>query len=177
MVKQLIIEVVLAVLCGIVLIAAASADEPSNVIPRDESLRLIPDTLDPFRPRLGLQATLIPLNNKIFLASKSRHETTRPNFGRPSIAPGGCMPTGMGARVDRVMWNTPAFRAGLERGDIIVEIQGKRLLNANSMLQAIRNSGPWLQLKVINVRNGRPVDVWVWMDGGHDLHTAMMDSQ
>ncbi len=60
-----------------------------------------------------------------------------------------------GMRVRSVRWGSPAARAGLERGDIVVTIDGIAFRNNAGYLQALRMSSQQPSLMVVNVRNGR----------------------
>ena len=70
-----------------------------------------------------------------------------------------------GERVDSVNWGSPAQRAGLERGDVIVECGGYRIENPQSLGWALQNAYGSTWLRVINVRDGRLVTVQVYFDG------------
>ena len=184
--KRIVFEAVLAMASVFVLWSAASADESASGRQRDRTIqpaqRLWTGN-DPFcpqqpRPRLGVQAKFIHLHDD------------GPVFETFGHGGGGGQHHGQehrlrfhpqpnhhayrhGVLIQRVLWGTPAHRAGLERGDVIVKAQGRRISHAGSLPVAIQNSDGWLRLKIINVRNGRLADVWVHMGVGHDLQTAM----
>ena len=72
-----------------------------------------------------------------------------------------------GAKITRVHMNTPAKRAGLECDDIIVQADNTFIQNENSLRNAIQNSGRYMDLQVINKRNGQIVPVQVDFGYGH----------
>jgi PDZ domain len=77
-----------------------------------------------------------------------------------------------GARIVRVLPNTPAWRYGLEPGDVVVAIDGyqigyvnHRLYDLQSELNArVRHTG-WVRLLVQNVRNSQLLNVDVHLAG------------
>lgn len=76
--------------------------------------------------------------------------------GVPRLGFMGQMINGRGMRVVSTNYGTPAYRAGLERGDVIYYIGGRRILSHfdyDSALQdAIRFDGGWVTMVVRNVR-------------------------
>ena len=66
-----------------------------------------------------------------------------------------------GQQVTQVTSGSAAQRAGLEAGDIIVAANGTPVQSQETLRQVIQNSGSQMFLKVINVRNGRLVDIQV----------------
>lgn len=71
----------------------------------------------------------------------------------------GHLQPGWGMMVDYVLWGTPAHRAGLESGDVIVRINHRRIRSYRDYFWALRTSGPVCHLSVDDVRGrGR---IWV----------------
>jgi len=66
---------------------------------------------------------------------------------------------GGGVRVTQVLPGGPGARAGFEVGDIITEINGKRILNEKDYSQAIDDSPKQVNAKVINSKDGRLLNV------------------
>ncbi len=75
---------------------------------------------------------------------------------RPRLGFHGHMIHGYGMRVDHAHVGTPASQAGLEGGDVIWRIDGRRILSRFDYDNALRNAamyqGGWLTLTVRNVR-------------------------
>ena len=123
----------------------------------DNSVRLVP----PAQPkRLGIHARFVRLNDQVRPLVQTR---IRPDF-EPVYE--------FGERIDRVEWGSPAQRAGLERGDVVVATYPTHLRihrwqpiqHRNQLRRAIQLSGPRLKLLVRNVRNGRYQTVIVNFD-------------
>ncbi|MHC4399113.1 MAG: hypothetical protein ACYTG0_05470 [Planctomycetota bacterium] len=78
---------------------------------------------------------------------------------QPRLGFYGHLEPGWGMVVDHVLWGTPAFRAGLERGDVLVRINHRRILSYRDHYWALRTSGSVCWLLVDDVRGrGR---VWI----------------
>ena len=75
---------------------------------------------------------------------------------RPRLGFHGHMIPGYGMRVDHVLYGTPAQQIGLERGDVLWRIDGRRILSRMDYDQALQQAawyqGGWLTLTVRNVR-------------------------
>ena len=79
---------------------------------------------------------------------------------QPRLGFYGHLEPGRGMVVDYVPWGTPAFRVGLERGDVIVQINHRRIRSYRDYFGALRTSGPICRLLVEDVRGrGR---IWVF---------------
>lgn len=88
---------------------------------------------------------------------------------RPRIVPQpGPAPQAYGQRVDRVVPGSPAARAGLEPGDILVTGNQRPLTCKQALVSAINQSGGHLRLTVINVRTGyaEPLATYPQYQGG-----------
>jgi serine protease Do len=68
-------------------------------------------------------------------------------------------------KVVRVEPDSPAQKAGLEAGDVIVAANGAAITGAEQLLAAFRKSGPTLTLTVRDTRTGREVPVPVQVSG------------
>lgn len=60
-----------------------------------------------------------------------------------------------GAEVLEVIPDSPAQEAGLKKGDIIIEFQGKRVINEESILEEIEKSHPGDKVSLVVKRRGR----------------------
>jgi serine protease Do len=64
-------------------------------------------------------------------------------------------------KVTRLTPDSPAAKAGIEQGDILVAANGAAITGAEVLATALRKSGPSLTLTVRDVRTGRETDVQV----------------
>lgn len=64
-----------------------------------------------------------------------------------------------GLKIILVVPDSPAARAGLEPGDVLVAVNGVALNSGEQLAAAFQNAGRQLTLTVRNVRDGRDVDV------------------
>jgi S1-C subfamily serine protease len=64
---------------------------------------------------------------------------------------------GYGMHVDHVFYGSPAFRMGLEPGDVIRAINGRWLATQNDYFRELSYSGGYVRLIVQDVRTGRLV--------------------
>ena len=69
-----------------------------------------------------------------------------------------------GLRINSVVPGSPAQRAGLEPGDIVISADQKSMTQQNSLSMAVAQSNGQLDMIVQNVRNGRSVGVVVELD-------------
>jgi len=67
--------------------------------------------------------------------------------------------SGGGVHVTEIVPNGPGFRAGFEIGDIIVEINEKRIANEQDYSDAIDASPKTIEMKVINIQDGKLLPV------------------
>ena len=61
---------------------------------------------------------------------------------------------GTGARIDEVMPDTPADASGLEQGDVITAVNGKRVTDGISLIVAIRTYRPGETIEFTVLRDG-----------------------
>jgi len=66
---------------------------------------------------------------------------------------------GSGVRITQILPGGPGARAGFEVGDIITEIDGKKIQNEEDYSKAIDDSPKKVNAKVINVKDGRLLNV------------------
>jgi serine protease Do len=69
-----------------------------------------------------------------------------------------------GALVSQVEPGSPADRAGLKQGDVITEVQGRRVSDGNELRNAISNIAPGTSVPVKIVRDGRTSDFSAKLD-------------
>jgi S1-C subfamily serine protease len=69
-------------------------------------------------------------------------------------------------KVTEVEPGSPADRAGLQPGTLILAANGKAILHPTELTNAVRNSGGTLKLTVVDPRTGRKGTVDVNLDGG-----------
>ena len=62
---------------------------------------------------------------------------------------------GDGALIDKVNSDTPAERAGLEKGDVVVAVEGDRVTDGKALIVAIRSHQPGETIEFTYVRDGR----------------------
>ncbi len=77
----------------------------------------------------------------------------------PDIAEAIGMPEPMGAIVNGITRNSPADKAGLKRGDVIVELDGKKILEPSELprMVAFGHIGKTVVMKVI--RDNKPQEI------------------
>jgi len=71
------------------------------------------------------------------------------------------LPDQNGALVDDVLVNTPAEKAGIKSGDIIIEFNGMPVTDANSLLLGVSESEPGTTVKIKLIRDNSPQTVTV----------------
>ena len=69
-----------------------------------------------------------------------------------------------GALVNQVEPGSPAERAGLEQGDVITEVAGRRVSDGNELRNAISSTTPGTSVALKIVRDGRASDVSAKLD-------------
>jgi serine protease Do len=69
-------------------------------------------------------------------------------------------------KVSEVEPGSPAARARLQPGDVIVEANGTAILHPNTLNEVVSKSGPTLKMIVVDGRTGRKANVDVDLGGG-----------
>lgn len=98
----------------------------------------------------------------------SIREKGRPDMGwlgvsaqavTPDLAAALSLQDSVGAIINGITKGSPAEKAGLQRGDVIVELDGKKILDPSELprMVAFRHIGKTVTLKI--VRQGKPLDV------------------
>jgi len=64
-----------------------------------------------------------------------------------------------GALIGEVSTDTPASRAGLKRGDVILKVDGEPISSANDLRLRISQTAPGTNVKLGIARDGKPLDV------------------
>lgn len=85
---------------------------------------------------------------------------------QPRLGFYGHMEYGWGMTVDRVLPYTPASRAGLEPGDVILKIDNRRIRCERDYDFALRHAGRRVELLVDDVRGRGLVPVMCYLDYG-----------
>ncbi len=73
----------------------------------------------------------------------------------PGLAEGFKLPDQNGALVSDVEPDTPAQKAGIKSGDVIIEINGKKINDANSLRLMVSEMAPGTSVTVKLIRNGQ----------------------
>jgi S1-C subfamily serine protease len=95
-------------------------------------------------------------------AERPRTQTARPRFGATVADAASALarrgkPVVPGAYVGVVSPDTPAARAGLRPGDVIVELNGRRIASADDLERALSGESPGAQVSLTVARDGRHV--------------------
>jgi predicted metalloprotease with PDZ domain len=108
-----------------------------------------------------LSATIV---TALGFATTSAQAIDQPRRGyiRPDV---GIHPRGL--EIIRVLPGSPAFVAGLERGDSIVAVDGGRVNTPDELHRLLHRTGRQAELTVRDVRTGRLVRMHVFTHGGH----------
>lgn len=80
-----------------------------------------------------------------------------------------------GAIVSQVTPDSPAANAGLKQGDVISELNGKKILNGSELQVAVSEDRPGTKIALGVIRDGKPVTVNVTVGefhGKNDVETA-----
>jgi predicted metalloprotease with PDZ domain len=83
----------------------------------------------------------------------------------PRLGIYGHMEWGLGMVVDSVVWGTPAWRIGLEPGDVIRAINGRWIRSEFDYFQGLRYSGGFARIVVQDVRTGALVSRTAFLGG------------
>ena len=71
---------------------------------------------------------------------------------------------GSGAEIDEVIEDTPAEDAGLEKGDVVVAVEGQKVTDGIALIVSIRSHQPGETLTFTVVRDGDEKDIDVTLD-------------
>jgi putative serine protease PepD len=71
---------------------------------------------------------------------------------------------GNGAEIDEVLEDTPAAKSGLQKGDVVVEVNGERVTDGIALIVAIRSHQPGETLEFTVERNGQERTIAVTLD-------------
>jgi serine protease Do len=69
--------------------------------------------------------------------------------------------TGEGAKVDDVVPDGPAAKAGIKKGDIIIELEGKKIPDEEFLLNEIAKTKPWQKVNFKIKRKGKTIQITV----------------
>lgn len=72
-----------------------------------------------------------------------------------------------GLKITSIAYRSPAQRAGLERGDVILEVDGRDVVTGEALHRALHHTGFRGTLTVRDARTGRINRVQVYPDAGH----------
>ena len=64
-----------------------------------------------------------------------------------------------GALVNSVEPDSPGARAGLQAGDVILEVQGRNVADGNDLRNAVSSSEPGTSITLQIVRDGKPLSI------------------
>jgi Do/DeqQ family serine protease len=105
-------------------------------IPSDQADRIMKDLIAHGRVVRGwLGVEIVPLNDVLARQFKA--------------------PEGKGALVNSVVADSPAAAAGLRRGDVIVEYDGKDISSPNALIRLVEETPPGKKVAVKLIRDGR----------------------
>lgn len=85
------------------------------------------------------------------------------------------LPDASGAIVSQVSPDSPASRAGLKTGDVLRELNGKRIVNGSALQVAVTQIAPGNTIDLGILRNGKPETVKVQL-GKYHANTEVADS-
>ena len=71
---------------------------------------------------------------------------------------------GSGAEIDEVIEDTPAEDAGLEKGDVVIAIEGQKVTDGIALIVSIRSHQPGETITFTVVRDGDERDIDVTLD-------------
>ena len=90
----------------------------------------------------------------------------------PDIAEGFGLSGQQGVLIQRVMENTPAARAGLQRNDVIVEFNGQPVTDMQKLRLKVADTPPGKPLSMVVMRQGKRVQVSVTLKDKDDALAA-----
>ncbi len=79
----------------------------------------------------------------------------------PDLAKTFNLPTTQGALVSDVTANSPAEKAGVQRGDVIIEFEGKEIRDVSRLRNTVAQTAVGKAAKVKVLRDGKPVELTV----------------
>ena len=99
----------------------------------------------------------------------------------PSMAKALQMDDESGVMINEIVDDSPAEKAGLEDGDVILEFNGKSISDNNDLVKAVRRTSPGDNVEVVVLRNGKNktlnVEIgkhedksFAWVSGDDDMH-------
>ena len=103
---------------------------------------------------LGVYTSTVPVD----IYGGGQQPATGPSDVGVRVVPG-YGDTVYGQRINQVVPNSPAFHAGLEPGDVIVDANGVPMDSKQDLVAAIQASQGYLEMKVVDARSGQLV--WV----------------
>ena len=79
----------------------------------------------------------------------------------PDLVKAKKLPVNRGVIITKVIPNSPAEKAGLKPGDVVIEFNGKRINHANDLTIAVSTTPPGTKVKMKIIRNGRVKEIKV----------------
>jgi S1-C subfamily serine protease len=107
--------------------------------------------------RFGV-AAVVALGLLVVLATTLR--------GQSAVRPPEPTPVGKMIEITYVQPGTPAYRAGLEVGDRIIEVNGEGVESLSALQRALVSAGYSARLTLLTARNSDVVHVYVYPIGG-----------
>jgi len=104
-------------------------------------------------------AAVVALSLLVLLTSALRGE-------QPKVRPPEPYPLGRMIEITYVQPGSPAYRAGLEVGDRITEVEGVRVESLPAFQRTLLLAGYSARLTVLNRRNAEIVSIYVYPVGG-----------
>ncbi len=105
---------------------------------------------------LGVYTSTVPVD--IYGGSGEEQPVAASSDNRAFVVPG-YGDAVYGQRINKIVPNSPAFHAGLEPGDIIVDANGLPMDSKEDLVAAVQASAGYLEMKVLDGRSGNLV--WV----------------
>ena len=76
----------------------------------------------------------------------------------PEMAKAYKVPESGGAMINDVFKGDPAHKAGIKRGDVVIEVNGEKIKNANAFVQKVRTLAPESTAKLTVIRKGKKLN-------------------
>jgi serine protease Do len=86
------------------------------------------------------------------------------------------LPDASGAIVSQVTPDSPASKAGLERGDVLRELNGKKIENGSALQVAVSETAPGTAIEIGILRNGKPMTLKVTVGEFHNTGAGQAGS-